>query len=97
MSNVQSSNAEQSMEKLFFRASAEDFRKISGSPIAYWVSSAVRKAFETGEPFGRIATPRQGLATGRNEVFLREWHEIDFTNIGFGFASREQAQSSGLR
>lgn len=97
MSNVQASNAEQSMEKLFFRASAEDFRKISGSPIAYWVSSAVRKAFETGEPFGRIATPRQGLATGRNEVFLREWHEIDFTNIGFGFASREQAQSSGLR
>ena len=97
MSNVQASNAEQSVEKLFSRASAEDFRKISGSPIAYWVGSAVRKAFETGEPFGRIATPRQGLATGRNEVFLREWHEINFTNIGFGLSSREQAQSSGLR
>jgi type II restriction/modification system DNA methylase subunit YeeA len=29
----------------FFRASAADFKKIPGSPIAYWVSDSLRKSF----------------------------------------------------
>jgi len=97
MSENQSSTREQGMEKYLFRASAEDFRKISGSPVAYWVEPAVRQSFEIGEPFGKVATPRQGLATGCNEVFLREWHEVGFSTIGFGLPSREQAKSSALR
>lgn len=40
-------NEESVMNKTnFFRASAEDFKRIPGSPVAYWVSDNIRKAFE---------------------------------------------------
>lgn len=29
------------MAKNFFQASAEDFKKIPGSPVAYWVSERI--------------------------------------------------------
>lgn len=32
-------------ERLFSRASASDFKKIPGSPVAYWVSDATKAAF----------------------------------------------------
>ncbi|WP_087756125.1 BREX-1 system adenine-specific DNA-methyltransferase PglX [Aeromonas salmonicida] len=93
MSQQQNNN----MQQHFYRASAADFGKISGSPIAYWVGSSVRRSFSSGEPFGSVATPRQGLATGCNEIFLREWHEIKFSHIGFGLKSKEVANSSGMK
>lgn len=34
---------EQGMERYFFRASAEDFKKIQGSPIAYWLSKTLNQ------------------------------------------------------
>lgn len=32
--------------KNFFRASAEDFKKIPGSPVAYWAGRATINSFE---------------------------------------------------
>ena len=34
------------MAKYFYRASAVDFKKIPGSPVAYWVSDTFKLAFE---------------------------------------------------
>lgn len=70
---------------------------IPGRPIAYWISKEVRDSFVTGIPFGEISKPRQGLATGCNDDFLRNWHEVSFNEIGFGFESRNQAFESSLR
>lgn len=74
----------------------EVFSKIPGSPIAYWASDKVVKAFEKGIPLSEIASPRQGLATADNNRFLRFWHEVPYRNIGFGM-TRLQAAESGLR
>ncbi|MHB1494705.1 MAG: BREX-1 system adenine-specific DNA-methyltransferase PglX [Acidithiobacillus sp.] len=84
-------------ERYFFRASAADFKKISGNPIAYWISESVRQAFYDGDSFGEISTPKQGLATGCNELFLREWHEVSNHEIGFEVASRVDALKYGHR
>ena len=46
MSNSPTSQAKQGKEKYFFRASAAEFRKIPGSPVAYWLSDAIIKSFE---------------------------------------------------
>jgi type II restriction/modification system DNA methylase subunit YeeA len=73
------------------------FIDIPGSPIAYWINNPVQQAFKNGKSFGEIATPRQGLATGCNEIFLRQWYETVFKNIGFEYSSREDAQESGVR
>ena len=63
------------MKKYVFHASAEDFKKIPGSPIAYWVGEKMVKAFE-GDRLGDVILPRHGLATSDNARFLRLWHEI---------------------
>lgn len=70
---------------------------IAGKPIAYWVSDAVRNSFIDGTPFGDVSKPRQGLATGCNDIFLRNWHEVSFKSIGFSLNSRTDAIKSKLR
>jgi len=61
----------------FYRAKPDDFKKIPGSPIAYWVSDGVRSAYTRGQLLGDISEPRTGLQTGENERFVRGWTEIN--------------------
>ncbi len=86
-----------SMEKYFFKASADDFKNIPGSPIAYWASEQVRLAFEQGTPLAKIAKPKLGMRTGNNEKFIRLWVEVNFSEAGFGFKNSQEAQQSGLK
>lgn len=43
----------------------------------YWISPAVRKAFDGLPKLGNIAPPRQGLATTDNSRFVRYWWEVE--------------------
>ena len=61
----------------FYRASAADFKKIPGSPIAYWVSEIIRGVFEKSTPLAEVMLPRKGIATGNNDRFLRLWYEVE--------------------
>ena len=81
----------------FFSASAVDFKKIPGSPIAYWLSPDFLKVFANGVPMQKYAVPRQGFATGNNDKFLRQWHEVALHNIRFGANGAEDARDSGCR
>ncbi len=67
-------------EDYFFRASAADFKKIPGSPIAYWASEEIITAFQDGISLTNISIPRQGLATMDNNRFTRVWHEVSLLN-----------------
>ena len=78
----------------FFVSKPDDFSKIPGAPIAYWVSERLRCVFLNSIPLSEIAPPRQGLATGDNNSFLRLWYEVDYNNIGFGFSNRENTLES---
>jgi hypothetical protein len=73
---------------------SQDFSKIKGYPIAYWVSERIREIFKNEQQLGEIAQPRQGMATADNKRFLRFWHEVDKQNIGFGMRNRDEAQES---
>jgi hypothetical protein len=55
----------------FHRAAATDFQKIAGSPIAYWVSGLTLDIFADFDQLKDHANPRQGMATTKNELFLR--------------------------
>jgi len=46
---------EQGMEQHFFRASAGEFNKIPGSPIAYWIDSGFLNIFRKATPIDDIA------------------------------------------
>ncbi|MDK6202170.1 hypothetical protein RP300_02213 [Oligella urethralis] len=90
----QTQNNKEKMEKYFFRASAEDFKKIPGSPIAYWVSNTVRRIFSSNKPLKSLGDTRQGMATSDNNRFLRLWTESSFSNIAFNTKNREEAKVS---
>ena len=54
----------------FFEAAQDEFKKIPGSPVAYWVSERVRKVFEEGTLLGKLVDAKQGLADGRQQSVL---------------------------
>ena len=60
----------------FYRASATDFRKIPGSPIAYWLSTSFLATFELMTMIGEVVELRAGISTGDNTIFQREWYEV---------------------
>lgn len=74
-----------------------DFTKIPGFPIAYWVSDKVRNIFNSATSLGSYAEPRQGLATGDNNKFLRIWSEVDINKIGFDFETIEEFHDSSYK
>ncbi len=61
--------------KYNYTANADNFSKIPGSPVAYWVSENFIKAFDN-PLIAKVAKPRQGLITGNNDLFLRYWFEV---------------------
>jgi len=81
----------------FYRASAADFKKIPGSPIAYWSTVKMRDLFQNTPSLREIAVPRQGMATGDTDRFVRLWFEVRSWDVGFGFGSREGAWESGRK
>lgn len=66
----------------YYTAKQENFSKIPGSPVAYWVSENFVRVFEN-KKLGEISLPRQGLITGDNDYFLRFWHETSTANTTF--------------
>lgn len=81
----------------FYRSDASTFHDIPGSPIAYWASEAIHSAFLNNQKLSQIARPRQGVATGNNDLFIRNWWESALDSIGFGIKSRSDASSGGKK
>ena len=71
----------------YYTAKQENFSKIPGSPVAYWVSEKIFDCFSNFEKIDDVANPRQGLATGNNEKFLRLWYEVSNEDIKFDAVS----------
>lgn len=68
----------------------DDFKKIPGSPIAYWVSDKVREVFEKGVKFGELSEVKSGVLTGKDSLFVRFWHEVNNSDIGRNLSSYEE-------
>ena len=70
----------------FYKVALTEFSSIPGKPIAYWAPKKLIRLFQE-DCLDDHASVRQGMATTDNERFLRGWHEISFSTIGFGFTS----------
>ena len=79
---------------MFDQTIQDDFKKIPGSPIAYWVSVRVRSIFEKEKALDEIGKPRVGLQTSDNKRFLRMWCEVDVSKVGFAIQNRIEAKRS---
>jgi hypothetical protein len=63
----------------------DNYKRIDGSPIAFMASEKLLRIFETAEPLKKIAEPKVGLQTAKNDVFLRLWFECNYNKIGLGY------------
>ncbi len=81
----------------FAQVSTDNFSKIPGSPVAYWVSKKFISNFEKGRLLGTLADSKQGLATADNNRFLREWYEVQYSKIKFDADSIDDAAHSNCK
>lgn len=81
----------------YYEQSTDDFSKIPGSPMAYWVSDKLIKIFKAGILLQELAISGNGMTTGNNEKFLRLWHEVNIDNIKFSAHSHKDSRASSER
>ncbi len=81
----------------FYRASANDFKKIPGKPIAYWVSERILYYFEKVPRIDSFLVFKKGMVTADNDKYIRNWQEISFNKAGLNFDSRDTANQSGKK
>ena len=81
----------------FFEAKPDDFKKIPGSPIAYWLQNDLINSFQLNQTLGEVIPVKIGMRTGDNNRFLRRWFEVDFRKVGISFKSSKTANESGKK
>lgn len=77
-------------------ANQDNFAKIPGSPVAYWLSDKSIAAFEKGCALGTLENVCGGLTTGDNNRFLRFWFEVTLSSISFQTNSMEETEKSNF-
>lgn len=94
---------QQGKEKMFLDANNRyyseqyKFSKIPGSPVAYWVSETILDAYNNGKLIGDVSDVKIGMGTGKNDIFVREWWEIERTKIDFSLTCIEEIENSAGR
>ena len=79
-----------------YEADQLNFLKISGCPIAYWLSDNVFLSFDL-ETISRYISPRIGLVTGDTDRFLRLWFEVDIKKILWNCKNNLEAKKSQMK
>ena len=74
----------------YYEQNTDNFSKIPGSPVAYWVSNEMLRSFADFAPLGDNYPICIGMRTGDDERFLRAWYEVPFTKIGIGYKSASE-------
>jgi hypothetical protein len=80
--------------KRLVKAQPDDFEKIPGSPIAYWVTQRLRDVFSSSINLEKVAELKVGMATSDNDRFLRYWHEVSVKKSKFDAGSHTDASAS---
>ena len=75
-------------------ANQDNFAKIPGSPVAYWVSENWFRVFESSPGMRDIAVLKKGTSTGDNQRFIRQWQEVEYNDIFLVAHTPEEAESS---
>lgn len=83
-------------ENGYSHVSQQNFEKIPGCPIGYWVSERMIGMFSL-PLIGKEAETRLGMATADNDKFLRFSWEVSRMNVFFTCGSTEESEISELK
>jgi len=65
------------------------YTNIPAFPIAYWISEGFQKLFAEGNQITQYVSSRDGLTTGNNELFIKQFWEVPYQHIKFGCKDAE--------
>ena len=69
------------LSKIYYSDVKQDnFEKIPGCPIGYWVNDNFVKSFSMPS-LGNSVVSSPGIRTGRDGIFIREWFEISYKTL----------------
>lgn len=84
-------------EHVYPHVSQQNFEKIPGCPIGYWVSEKVLYAFREENLISNKAIARSGFSTGDNSRYIRFWTEVSFNKIGLELSNNEEYRASDFK
>lgn len=96
-------NTQDGKENLFLQKTSlsthlqKEFAKIPAMPIAYWISEEFQKLFEEGNKITKLVSSRDGLTTGKNDLYIRQFWEVPYSHIGFNKRSAEEFWETGVK
>lgn len=73
-----------------YNMSISEIKEIPNGILCYHLGGIAISQYYNGRRLDSFADPRVGMATGDNDLFVRLWQEVDFTNIGFGINSGKE-------
>ena len=68
----------------YYETSIHNFELIPGNPISYWGSNIAVTNYQTHKSVGDNSFVKKGMFTGQNDLFFRNWHEVNFLAIDLG-------------
>lgn len=74
-----------------------ELASLPGTPIAYWLSEAMRRTFAVGARLGDLYSAMNGMTTGENARFLRFWHEVSMSRLSLTSTDAASAAASGAK
>jgi type II restriction/modification system DNA methylase subunit YeeA len=80
----------------FYKAKSDDFRKIPGGLIGYWLSEKSLNCFLLSK-LGQHFDPQVGLQTSNTDRFIRLWPEISYKNFCTDSQSNDAATATGIK
>jgi type II restriction/modification system DNA methylase subunit YeeA len=78
------------------KAATSDFKKIPGSPIAYWLSDKFVSCFVENALVGEMLELKAGISTGDNAIFERCWHEVALDNCSLHTSTCDETETNNL-
>jgi type II restriction/modification system DNA methylase subunit YeeA len=75
----------------------ENFCQIPGEPIVFWIGDKTIDAFSQLPSLSSVGHACSGVQTGNNDLYLRYWHEVDFSKIGLSLPTLVDAEASSYR
>ncbi|MCI9636405.1 MAG: BREX-1 system adenine-specific DNA-methyltransferase PglX [Hungatella sp.] len=80
----------------FAQVSSDNFSKIPGVPVAYWVSEKFIEAYSY-KIISEYGFARSGLQTGNNDLYLKYWYEVQINKIAFGMRTKQEYLQTGKK
>lgn len=77
-------------------AEQDNFKKIPGSLIGYWLTEKSLSCFNLPK-LGEYFEPQVGLQTSNTDRFIRLWHEVNINNFSSINRTNEDAEKTGLK